>query len=126
MHKCRICLIEKEEELFPLNKSYKSGRATECKKCAAKRAPKYRNPVKIAMYKYGLSEEEAQQHISKTHCSICNGFQRKGKLMCIDHDHKTGKVRGAICDQCNKGLGHFRDSEWILQNAINYLKYYAK
>lgn len=40
----------------------------------------------------------------------------------IDHDHKTGKVRGLLCRRCNTSLGLFRDDPNILKRAINYLK----
>lgn len=40
----------------------------------------------------------------------------------LDHDHKTGKVRGILCRGCNNGLGHFDDSLEKLLNAIVYLK----
>ena len=39
----------------------------------------------------------------------------------IDHDHKTGKLRGLLCHQCNVGIGNFKDDVNILMNAILYL-----
>jgi hypothetical protein len=122
---CRVCITEKEPELFPRNKSYKTGRATECKKCAALRAPLYRNPVKNAMWKYGLTEELAKIYTEITECAICHGPQVPGKVMCIDHNHVTGQVRGGLCDFCNKGLGQFRDNIELLKNAVTYLEKYT-
>lgn len=55
-------------------------------------------------------------------CKICKGIQYSHKqFFCIDHDHKTNKVRGLLCDLCNKGLGHFKDDCNLLRNAIEYL-----
>lgn len=41
--------------------------------------------------------------------------------MHIDHDHKTGKLRGLLCDRCNRGLGYLSDSVVLLLRAICYL-----
>ena len=40
----------------------------------------------------------------------------------IDHDHKTGIIRGLLCNACNWGLGHFKDNTKFLFNAVTYLK----
>lgn len=57
-------------------------------------------------------------------CAICtNPFQGTPFL---DHDHKTGKVRGFLCSACNSALGLFADDTKRLQAAIRYLKRAAK
>ncbi len=40
----------------------------------------------------------------------------------IDHDHKTHTIRGVLCEDCNIGLGRFRDSPESLENAAAYLR----
>jgi hypothetical protein len=55
----------------------------------------------------------------KGKCAIC---KTKMKEPCVDHCHTTGKIRGALCVNCNTGLGHFCDSVELLKSAISYLK----
>ena len=56
-------------------------------------------------------------------CLICNITEEAyGRKFCIDHDHKTGLVRGLLCNNCNSGIGFLRDDTNILLSAIKYLK----
>ena len=62
-------------------------------------------------------------------CKICGktvhkapeNSKDKQNQAVIDHDHKTGKLRGLLCHQCNVGIGNFKDSIDRLMNAILYL-----
>lgn len=60
-------------------------------------------------------------------CAICfnETANKKGKVFLIDHDHRTGRVRGLLCTNCNSGIGFLRDSVGILERAIKYIKQYA-
>lgn len=53
-------------------------------------------------------------------CAIC-GAPKKRELV-IDHDHATGFTRGLLCQPCNNGLGHFKDSPESLRAAALYLE----
>jgi len=58
-------------------------------------------------------------------CAICLSNEPGRRLQnyfSIDHCHDTGRIRGLLCDQCNKGLGHFRDNVLFLKSAIEYLQ----
>lgn len=61
-------------------------------------------------------------------CAVCERPETKkhrlGKvqLLSVDHDHKTGKVRGLVCADCNLALGHTDDSITRLKRLISYLK----
>ena len=53
-------------------------------------------------------------------CPICKRsiYVRTPKKVCLDHDHKTGNIRGYICNKCNAGKGGLRDDTVIFQRAI--------
>lgn len=77
---------------------------------------------------YGITGEEYFNLIKKCKdkCEICkkdnkNGFGTQNRLN-VDHDHKTGKVRGMLCNRCNTALGLLYDNIEILKAAIKYLK----
>lgn len=60
-------------------------------------------------------------------CSICgDAITERQNDTHWDHCHTTGKVRGALCLNCNYGLGNFKDNVEILEKAINYLKYWKQ
>lgn len=60
----------------------------------------------------------------KGFCDICgtNKSGYAGKKLAIDHDHRTGIVRGMLCQKCNIGLGNFNDDPEIMLKAVKYLK----
>jgi Recombination endonuclease VII len=66
--------------------------------------------------KYGLSLAEKDAILLKG-CQICGLAATT-----IDHDHSSGVVRGGLCNNCNTGLGMFKDSPQVLQKAAEYLK----
>ena len=57
-------------------------------------------------------------------CPICEKTTIPGltSRVALNHDHKTGKITGYICDSCNTGLGRFKDDTVVLERAIKYLK----
>ena len=49
------------------------------------------------------------------------GYKRLSNEPCVDHCHKTGKVRGLLCFHCNTALGHVFDDIKILDRMKQYL-----
>lgn len=71
--------------------------------------------------KYGLDAKTYDEWLAKG-CAICGREKKeRNKSFHIDHDHKSGKVRGMLCPTCNKGLALFRDDASSLQAAAEYI-----
>ena len=75
---------------------------------------------------HGITRNEVEQLLSgqSNKCAICaKTIFMGGKAGAhFDHDHLTNKYRGILCNNCNIGLGQFKDDITILFNAINYLR----
>lgn len=54
-------------------------------------------------------------------CAICEKSVNF-KDINIDHNHKSGVVRGILCSKCNLGFGQFCDNKHVLERAIEYLE----
>lgn len=57
-------------------------------------------------------------------CAICGTDNPSGgrrKRFAVDHCHKTGKVRGLLCNRCNVGVGSFRDDPLLAVEAAAYI-----
>jgi len=86
---------------------------------------RYIQKVSKLRYSFGLSEEEYRDLLDS--CSGCCEICRESLgAPHVDHDHKTGKIRGLLCQSCNMGLGHFKDNTNFLLYAYNYLKENSK
>jgi len=94
-----------------------------CSKKCADRAGKL-----IKQYGVTTADVYAIYKEQSGRCAICDtkgdihelGFKTKQPFH-IDHDHYSGKVRGLLCAECNKGLGMFKDNRLFLSKAIEYL-----
>jgi len=130
---CTGCQQDKNLNDFSLHAGFKDGHNSKCKQCKNKRAKEYfndnrkelrakhKNYNKIRRYKkYNLSLEEFNLLLTKSQnaCQIC---KRKEDL-CIDHCHKTNKVRGILCKNCNTGIGMLQDDIEVLSKSIAYLE----
>ena len=132
-HICSCCGETKPEHRFFPSKT-KLGRAQRPRKCrdcfnaderkrvaaGPKRVKTPEARLKVRVNKYGLTPEAYEQMLKDARgvCCICN----KEKDLCIDHCHTTSKVRGLICNSCNRGIGFFFDNPDWMRAAANYIQ----
>ncbi len=71
---------------------------------------------------YGITVEEYDDMLESQGggCYIC-GIGPVGRALDIDHDHRTGKVRGLLCSNHNRALGLLGDDPDLLLAAHTYL-----
>jgi hypothetical protein len=112
--RCARCGEEKSLDDFYRRATGSERRQAFCKKCdgEASRATKLAG--------YGLTVDDYEILISEQDggCAICGD---NSHTLHVDHDHKTGKVRGLLCRLCNTALGKFIDDRQLLEAAILYL-----
>lgn len=53
-------------------------------------------------------------------CAICRGGTSK-RHFAVDHNHKSGHVRGLLCARCNSALARFMDKRVNVGRAYRYL-----
>src|SRR5574343_1926316 len=72
--------------------------------------------------KFGITSEYYEEMLDRQDgvCAIC-GREDKGRRLAVDHCHDTGRVRGLLCNRCNRAIGLFRESPSIIGNALHYL-----
>jgi len=79
---------------------------------------------------YGMTKEQYEVMLKSQggKCAICRRTEReKGTSkwllhLSVDHCHKTGKVRGLLCRQCNSAIGRLQDDPSIVRRAADYLE----
>ena len=72
---------------------------------------------------YGMTLEEYEALFLKQDgkCVLCHKGQTK-RLLSVDHDHKTGKIRGLLCAPCNMFMGKVDADPNLLDRIREYLR----
>lgn len=146
---CRKCGVTKPLSEFSLSRQATETRnavyRSDCKVCCAERARQWiaANPERARansrkanlVNNYGLTVAEYDALLRKQGgvCAVCgkdepNAHGRTGKQfrLAVDHCHKTGEVRGLLCQKCNRAIGLLGDDPVLMRKAISYLLRHRK
>ena len=112
---CRGCNEVKPHSDWHRKPSAPDGLASRCKTCKAAV-----RPADHLRRNYGITEADRDELIAsqKGVCCICLA----APAVQVDHCHKTGRVRGVMCFNCNSGLGLLRDDPDAMYRAADYLE----
>lgn len=126
---CSTCKQYREENDFGWDKT-RDDFVRQCNPCRAEYMRSYNKKnaesirLKVTLRKWGFTEEQYLSlfEIQNHRCAICGSERRDYRTLAVDHDHKTGAVRGLLCQDCNMALGQFKDDPEILDAAAAYLR----
>ena len=123
-HWCKLCVRINNANYRKNNIAY-----VRLKQNEYQRAHPEKQQNKELKHKFGITKEIYDKLVEKQNgnCAICQepetSKHRDGKIrrLAVDHDHETNKIRGLLCNRCNKGLGIFKDDVLLLFAAYTYL-----
>jgi len=112
--------------------SWASTNTKICISCGREQNKKNDSPEKsrsrMLKRKYGITLEEYNTMLEKQNggCYLCGDTDPGGppttKHFCVDHCHSSGDVRKLLCNNCNSGLGFFKDNPDLMRLAANYVE----
>jgi hypothetical protein len=129
--------LANREKMLERNRLWKQANPDKVKEIAKKATAKVRSRQSSIQkketelqrkYKINFNEYTVLYKNQNGICLICSiplrllSGDSTNKPANVDHCHRTGKIRGLLCNNCNRGLGHFQDREDLLLNAIGYLR----
>ena len=146
----KLSLLKKQfcphgHDTFVVGRVKSSGKCKECARIGkAKNYPKIRDQAIAYGKQYHKTHKKERRNFDllrrfgitlndynemlKEQNYACAGCLRPQtdftKSLAVDHDHKTGKVRGLLCPTCNRLLGQISERQDVLSRLIKYLEKY--
>jgi len=118
---CNICHKLLSTAEFARNQNAVNNRPVRrpsCKECRKQLEGKDATPKEKLEWSKNKPQNEPFE------CPICGKRTIAGitSKVVLDHNHRTGEVRGWICDSCNTGIGRFKDDVELLKRAIKFIE----
>lgn len=125
---CKDCVTESGQDAFirpgvPKRKANHPGPRCMSHHRAKLKAMREKAHARRIEAEYGITIEQYRQlyEFQGERCYICRRANGATRRLSVDHDHRTGFVRGLLCRPCNTMLGHARDETSFFGRAIVYL-----
>ena len=124
LYECGSCKEMKTASNFYFKRDYGKVymNTTKCRSCTT---------IRHRFKSFGVTQEDFEGMLEGQDgkCALClismddySKISQNNRVFSVDHCHSTGKIRGLLCDKCNRGLGFFKDDIEALKRAIEYLK----
>ena len=118
---CSICQVRKSIFKFEKNQRTISGKVSRrggCKECR-----KHKKPIPTGKKNEYIKINPPPNIGENFHCPVCerNMIKQYSNQVVLDHNHKTGEIRGWICRDCNSAIGMLGESTSILKRCIKWL-----
>lgn len=134
---CKKCEAKYHAELYRKNDTIKlrnkawqkanpDWRKTWQKNDIEKNPEKHRN--RFLKRTWGITLEQYNNIFSDQggKCGICKRHQSELKqTLCVDHCHKTGKIRKLLCGPCNHAIGLLQENIKTAKSVVAYLQEYT-
>jgi hypothetical protein len=132
---CKLCKDQPQQKRKDRENSFR-GYCTECERTIAREYARKRrqdNPELVAkkakeytlLRQYNMTFDDylAMQEEQNYKCAICGKVAEDSPMgvLCVDHCHSSGDVRGLLCSHCNTAIGFFNDDEDLLLRARDYI-----
>jgi len=100
------------------------GKAKVCSACALARDDAGKVRASTIRRRFGVTTEQYDEMLARQNggCAICGKTNPNGHRLAIDHNHRSGKVRGLLCRNCNSAIGQLLDSPELIRKAADYVE----
>lgn len=127
---CKTCKEMKSLQEYQKDSTKKDGYRPYCKLCTSARRKELLTKETIRQrnleknFGKGVLDVYAALFVEQEGvCAICSSAENgRYKHLSIDHCHNSGKIRGLLCNNCNRGLGLLKDNPELLRKAASYVE----
>ena len=134
-NECKACNLQQKHDRYIENPEQEIARVKAWQQANAERLNAYRRQRRRLpevkererkshlKRKFDLTPEEYAARLAAQAgvCAICERQPPEGRQVDIDHDHRTGEVRGLVCNSCNQAIGLLGEDTFRLMSAAAYL-----
>lgn len=116
---CKVCVNAARTQQYANNIELQEKQKAKSRNRTAEQQARYVR--RYRWRKYGIDPDLVEATLAEHdgNCGLCK--EPIVGTICVDHDHMTNQFRDVLCNNCNAGLGQFKDSPRLLMLAIDYL-----